>query len=136
VSFKAPTPTVLTSAERDQAFQASLDCPYCGGQGMISVYHPAFTGSSVGMTKDGRQYPAAVAAHCRCELGVWIRGRNPPEIQSRIPWVQDILLGSSRWLLIAPGEREIYPCRPVNSNDFQRIFPFLERLRGRFQCPT
>ncbi len=136
MSFKSSPPTVMTSAERDSAFRASQDCPYCQGHGMVSVYHPTFTGNAVNVTQDGRPYPASMAAHCRCDLGVWMRDHNPPEIQARTPWVQDILLGRSRWLLIAPGEREIYPDRPVNANDFQRIFPFLERLRERFQCPT
>jgi len=131
--FKETKASANTS-ERDAAAQASQDCPFCQGHGLTTVYHPTFTGDALGVTKDGRRYPAVMGAHCRCDLGIWMRDHNPPEIQRRIPWVQDILLGRSRWLLIAPGECEVYPDRSVDASDFARLFPFLERLPEHFHA--
>jgi hypothetical protein len=64
-----------------------------------------------------------VAAHCRCAAGNWIRERIPPELQARIPRVEDICQGRSRWLLIPPGGENsmIFPDRPVTREDFLRL---------------
>jgi hypothetical protein len=100
--MKSAGPAAQMSVSREAAQAASRDCPFCEGEGMIPVYHPAFTGASVGITKDGQPYVASTTAHCRCELGIWIRDRNLPEIQARIPWVEDICRGRSKWLLESP----------------------------------
>ena len=93
-------------SERVAAELASRDCPFCRGQGLVTVYHPQFVGNPIEAAKDGRRYSAMTAAHCRCALGVWIRDRLPPEIQARIPRVEDICRGRSSWLLESPLEKE------------------------------
>jgi hypothetical protein len=98
-------------------------CPFCAGSGIITVYHPTFKSGSIGITRDGRRYATAVAAHCRCDAGNWYRERVPPELQARIPRVEDICLGRSRWLLIPPGMENgfVFPDRPVTREDFARL---------------
>ena len=87
---------------------------------MVTVYHPRFTADPIGTARDGRRYVTAIAAHCRCDAGNWFRERIPPELQARIPRVEDICLGRSRWLLIPPGPEHaiIYTDRPVTREDF------------------
>ncbi len=90
--------------ERENALALSHDCPICGGVGMVTVYHPLFTGDSVNVANDGRRYPATVAADCRCAMGLWMRDRTLPEIQRRIPRVEDCVAGRSKWMLEPPEE--------------------------------
>ena len=104
MAFKSTTADAQANADREAAQTASRDCPFCQGQGLVTVYHPAFTGDTVGFTKDGRPFPATIAAHCRCLLGAWIRDHVLPEIQARIPRVEDICTGRSKWLLTPPHE--------------------------------
>ena len=109
--------------ERSEVERASRDCPFCEGHGMVTVYHPRFGSDSPDQSQEARRYPTAIAAHCRCAAGKWIRERVPPEIQARIPRVEDICLGRSRWLLIPRGsERDLMiPDRPVTREDFARL---------------
>ena len=76
--------------DRSEVERLSRDCPFCQGNGMVTVYHPRFANDTVGMASDGRRYPTAIAAHCRCDAGNWIRERVPPELQARIPRIEDI----------------------------------------------
>ena len=76
---------------------------------MVPIYHPRFAGESIGVTQDGRRYAASGAAHCMCSLGVWIREKTPPEVQARIPRVEDILDSQSHWLLAPPGDISSLP---------------------------
>ncbi len=109
--------------DRSEVERVSRDCPFCEGNGMVTVYHPTFTDDPVGQAADGRRYPTAIAAHCRCDAGNWIRERVPPELQARIPRVEDICLGRSRWLLIPRGAEHdmIFPDRPATHDDFVRL---------------
>lgn len=109
--------------ERSEVERLSRDCPFCEGNGMVPVYHPRFAADSIGTATDGRRYPTTIAAHCRCDIGNWIRERVPPELQARIPRIEDICLGRSRWLLIPPGPEEdmVFPDRPVTREDFARL---------------
>jgi hypothetical protein len=109
--------------QRSEVERLSRDCPFCEGNGMVTVYHPRFAADSVGNSQDGRRYATAIAAHCRCDAGNWIRERVPPELQARIPRVEDICLGRSRWLLIPPGpEHDLsFPDRPPTREDFSRL---------------
>jgi len=97
------TKASISTTERDAAAQASQDCRDCGGAGVVAIFHPAYSGQSVGVTKDGRRYATTAAAHCHCLFGRWIRDHLPPEIQARIPRVEDILSKRSKWLLEPPG---------------------------------
>lgn len=106
--------------ERSAVERLSRDCPFCEGNGMVTVYHPRFAADSIGNAQDGRRYATTSAAHCRCDAGNWIRERVPPELQARIPRVEDICKGRSRWLLIPPGSEHnmIFADRPVTREDF------------------
>ncbi len=109
--------------ERSEVERLSRDCPFCGGNGMVTVYHPRFEAESVGQARDGRRFATTIAAHCRCDAGKWIRERIPHELQARIPRVEDICLGRSLWLLIPPGHENnlIFPDRPVTRDDFANL---------------
>ena len=106
MAFKSKTADAQANTDRESATKASDACPFCNRQGVVTVYHPTFSGNSVEVTKEGRQYAATTAAHCRCELGAWIRDHSLPEVQARVPRVEDICRGRSTWLLIPPGERD------------------------------
>ena len=104
--------------ERDAAKRASLQCAHCHGEGMVTVYHPRWTGEPVEQTCDGIRYPTVMAAHCCCELGRWTRARNSLESQRLIPYVEDILAGRMKWLLEPPtlqpffvNEQDAPPCQ-------------------------
>ena len=109
--------------ERSEVERVSRDCPFCEGNGMVTVYHPRFGSDSADWSPDGRRYPTVIAAHCRCAVGKWIRERVPPEIQARIPRVEDICLGRSQWLLNPRGSEHdtMFPNRPVTREDFVRL---------------
>jgi len=126
------------TAERERALTASKDCPFCDGKGLVTVYHPTFTGDSVAVTQDGRAYPATAAAHCRCELGVWMRDRTPGDTQRWIPRIEDICLGRSNWLLIPPNEREpVDPDRPVDAASFRAFWRGVQAHRAaRLETPV
>jgi hypothetical protein len=96
------TAVSITTTERDLAAQASRDCPYCGGSGIVAIYHPRYRGHTVEVTLDGRRYAASGAAHCTCRLGLWTREHVPPDVQARIPRVEDIVMRRSKWLLEPP----------------------------------
>ena len=124
--FKSPSVPTGTS-ERDLAAQASRDCPDCGGAGIVPIYHPRFAGESIGTTQDGRRYSASGAAHCMCPLGVWIREKTPPEVQARIPRVEDILDGQSHWLLANPrGVISSLPSGRCAQEDFDAFWRKVE----------
>jgi hypothetical protein len=110
-----------SSEERERARSASLKCPFCNGAGVVTVYHPTFTGNSTGITRDGRQYVATCMAHCRCELGTWHRERTPDDLQALIPRVEDCCTRRSMWLLEPPGFEEPYPSGPVDRTAFDRL---------------
>jgi len=116
------TKASISTTERDAAAQASQDCRDCGGAGVVAIFHPAYSGQSVGVTKDGQRYVATAAAHCHCLFGRWIRDHLPPEIQARIPRVEDILSKQSKWLLEPPGDVEGYPGGRVNEEDFVELW--------------
>jgi hypothetical protein len=98
----------------DQARTVSRDCAYCGGHGMVTVYHHRYRGSSINQSRETKRlYAATTAAHCRCQLGQWIRDRCPPELAQRIPWVEAILQGRSDWVLDIP-ERHDFPCNWID----------------------
>jgi hypothetical protein len=124
--------------ERSEVERLSRDCPFCAGHGMVSVYHPSLKSSSVGTTSDGRRFPATISAHCRCTAGCWIRERIPPELRARIPRVEDICLGRSRWLLIPPGAAHdtVFPDRPVTREDFARLTKRLPRPQKQTVAPV
>ena len=81
-------------------------CPHCDGNGLVIVFHPAWDGDRVGVTSAGRPFPAEVAAHCLCPVGRWIRERVEFEEQRRIPRVEDIVAGRSKWLMKPPSRRD------------------------------
>lgn len=92
------------TAEHDLAVLESKDCPQCGGNGMVPVYAPQHNGTGLCRQFDETPFATVVGAHCRCNLGQWIRSRNKRDIWERVPKVQDILDGRSRWMLEDPTE--------------------------------
>jgi hypothetical protein len=95
-------------------------CKHCGGNGLVVVFHPKWSGGRIGMRQElnaagewaDASFPAEVAAHCSCAVGRWHRDRTDPKTQRRIPWVEDIERGRSRWLLDPPSldaEPEAHP---------------------------
>lgn len=98
----------------------SRNCPHCAGNGLAIVFHPAHSGDRVGKTSTGRPFAAEVAAHCLCPVGQWYRERVDVEEQRRIPRVEDILAGRSKWLMKPPsrheGERDVIPMAPSRSD--------------------
>lgn len=101
----------------------SRNCQTCGGDGLVIVFHPRWAGVRVASIFSGEveQAEAAdgtveyrhvheatameVAAHCVCALGRWMRQRVDEDVRGRIPDVEAIVDGRSRWLLEPP---EIY----------------------------
>ncbi len=81
-------------------------CPHCDGNGRVIVFHPAWDGDRVGKTSAGRPFSAEIAAHCLCPVGRWIRERVEFEEQRRIPRVEDIVTGRSKWLMKPPARRD------------------------------
>lgn len=121
--------------ERAEVERLSRDCPFCAGNGMVTVYHPRFAADSIGNAQYGRRYVTTIAAHCRCDLGNWMRERVPPELQARIPRVEDICLARSRWLLIPPGPEQhaVWPDRPLTRKDFASLIKRPPRAPGPTQ---
>jgi len=95
------------ASEHDLAALGSRDCPHCGGNGMVSVYAPQHNGTGLCRQFDETPFVTVVGAHCRCSLGRWTRERNKQDILQRVPWVQDILDGRSRWMLEDPTEDSV-----------------------------
>lgn len=123
--FNEPSVSSSTS-ERDVAAQASRGCPDCNGNGLVTVFHPLWRGHAIEVTRDGRRYAAIGAAHCSCPLGVWTRDHVPPEIQARIPRVEDIREGRSKWLLEPPGEDHGVSGGSVTQADFDEFWCMIE----------
>lgn len=94
-----------TNAERDAAKRQSWGCVHCGGEGMAMVFHPRYAGSRTILEdrENGRgevlPMPAAavVAAHCVCPMGQFMRARVDEESLRRIPRLQDVFDGRSRY---------------------------------------
>lgn len=102
----------LPSEDLERARRESRHCATCGGTGLVVVFHPRWRGLRVDrvwcgeLDDEGKQVlePVAleVAAHCVCSLGRWMRERTEQETRDRIPDVEAIFDGRSRWLLEAP----------------------------------
>lgn len=103
---QAATKSVDTSVI-DAARSDSRDCPFCDGEGMITVYAPLYKGEVFVVTPDGRKYVARTTAHCRCRLGRYMRAQTKEEIRRSIPDVEDIATGRSRWLVVSPIEKPL-----------------------------
>ncbi len=105
------------ASELESAKTASRQCSICNGVGLVPIYHPQYRGNSTETSKDGRLYPATGAAHCRCDMGKWVRDRTDELYARLIPRVEDIIDRRSKWLLEppvftpsqAPEEREFAP---------------------------
>lgn len=100
----------IRDAARDEARRQSRDCEHCQGMGMIHVFHPDYTGSTVVEIEDHDRGVVRVAgrcaAHCVCAYGRWMRERIEPEMQRRIPDYQDCLDGRSFYLADDPTAPE------------------------------
>lgn len=107
-------------SELNRLHHEHRNCPHCDGHGLVIVFHPAHRGERVGKTSSGRPFPAEVAAHCLCAVGQWYRERVDVEEQRRIPRVEDILAGRSRWLMAPPPadgrDRDVIPMAPTRSD--------------------
>lgn len=122
--------------DREAAAFESRNCQHCDGNGLVSVYHPEYQGNlspvnhraSRIMDEDGEvrvvqePFVAIVAAHCCCTLGRWMRERVEEHIQRRVPRVEDILAGRSKWLLKPHWEAqpEMPPTRASINLQFSR----------------
>lgn len=92
--------------ELEKVKRESRECQLCGGNGITTAYAPQYTGNPIAIDRDGNRFTARVSAHCRCTYGRWMRDRVDAETQAKIPTVEDILTGRSRWLLDDPTETE------------------------------
>ena len=99
------------------------------GAGIVPVFHPRYDGNAIGVTQNGQRFCATGAAHCGCELGRWIRDHVPPEVQARIPRVEDILDGRSHWLLADPTEDGSIPPGRSTQEDFDAFWRKVESNR-------
>ncbi len=100
------------TSERDAAQIASRHCERCCGSGQVLVYDRRYAGRRIGESEvvvRGEIRPVQVgmvaAAQCVCEMGRWMRGRTEAEMLSRIPDLEAVLAGDSRWLAEDPRER-------------------------------
>lgn len=90
-------------------------CGRCGGSGVVTVFHPRYTGSVViavdvagpGGEVRKAQQPGRVAAHCVCPMGRWVRSKLDVETSRRMPDLGDVLEGKSRWLAEDPSVAEV-----------------------------
>lgn len=106
-----------TTAERDQAQRESRGCRHCRGGGLAVVFHRDYDGRGWveidAMDRDGEVRPRAiaarVAAHCVCPMGRFMRRNNDDETNARIPSLQDIFDGRSRWLADDPTRPDGMP---------------------------
>ena len=105
-------------AEISRLEMENRGCPVCAGNGMVVVFHPRWTGGRHGTRRElnasgdfvNVSFPTEVSAHCSCAVGRWYRDRTDPKTQQRIPWVEAIQRGRSRWLLDPPAdEPETHP---------------------------
>lgn len=107
---------------RDGVERASYGCPHCGGYGLVLIYHAGYKGRPVETDADKRQFIARAVAHCQCQIGQWIRERVDDELQRRIPRVEDILAGRSRWLLHDPSEADDLASSVPSRASVNRVF--------------
>lgn len=110
------------ASDRDQAASQSWGCKRCAGTGLAPVFHPRYTGDSTVAIpgNDGvtRMIPGRVAAHCTCPMGRWIRSKTESKMLPRIPDLQAVLDGDSRWLAFDPSER--HSGDVLDMHDFQK----------------
>ncbi len=103
---------VQDTGERDAAQSRSWHCEHCCGSGQVLVYDRRYAGRRIGESEvvvRGEIRPVQVgmvaAAQCVCEMGRWMRGRTEAEMLARIPDLEAVLAGDSRWLAEDPRER-------------------------------
>lgn len=100
---------VATDRTKDEAESRSRGCPYCAGSGQATLFAADFDGRRVvereavvrGEVKWVRTATIAVA-HCACPMGRWMRSKSGRDILPRIPDLNDVLAGRTRWLAHDP----------------------------------
>src|SRR5262245_40243070 len=98
---------VVVATDRTAAEAASIDCPHCGGSGQAMIYHPDYTGEPrIDVVLDSgevRNIHAKLVAHCVCPLGRWMRAHVSDEIRRRVPDLEAVFNGESRWDTVDPS---------------------------------
>jgi hypothetical protein len=87
----------LLGYRRTIAREASLGCEHCGGDGLVTVYHP--------QPSDEARIAKTYAAYCCCVLGRWTRrnhAQHLPGLLRRIPDFADVMAGESAYLAEPP----------------------------------
>ncbi len=105
--------TRALAGDRETATAASRDCPHCGGHGLVTLYDRRYDGRRVAelpcvvrgeVVK--RPFPMTVMGHCGCPLGRWMRGEVDTDVRARVPDLEAVLSGGTRWVLEDPTRGE------------------------------
>ena len=117
-------------------------CEYCGGTGLVPVYHRFYEGSQTVLWEHTDRHgevhtirsPGVVAAHCLCSKGDWIRNQTKEELLPRIPLLLDVLAGRTNYLRDDPTEEMLIGPEPS-----EHAAAFLRRWKAGlarfFQAP-
>lgn len=136
MSFPNQQAKPVDTTALDMARADSRDCPFCDGEGMITVYAPGYTGCEIAMTRDSIPYVARTTGHCICKLGRYMRSQTKEDIRKRIPDIDDVAQGRSRWLTVDPTEK---PCPnaddPVDEASFRKWWRRIRVSRIAKQIP-
>lgn len=85
-------------------------CDYCGGNGIVPVYHRDYTGKTTMRVElvdrwgevHHRRVSGVIAAHCVCPKGRWMRDMVRDEDRRRIPSLQAVLERRTAYVLDDP----------------------------------
>lgn len=91
--------------DREAARQASLECPDCGGAGMLTVYHP--------FPDPTRRIPESTVAACVCPSGRWVWRAHCRDFKGKPRFVDlaEVAAGRSPWRLDPPWMAEAQAVR-------------------------
>lgn len=130
--------SAATDQSKSEAEARSRGCPYCSGSGQAVVFRRRYDGRRVQdleVVHRGevvtRPMPMAVAAHCICPMGEWMRSKiRDLDILSRVPDLSDVLAGRLRWLAEDPtGETPGFEYRAGDARRMRRELG--EKIGGR-----
>jgi hypothetical protein len=102
----------VPQSERSNLEYRCRDCPWCHGQGFVTIWHNRYTGQPYVELKrfnNGRIQKFALVAviPCKCPLGFWIRSEqtqglatalHPPQLD----WIIEGTWGKGNWQLTDP----------------------------------
>jgi hypothetical protein len=87
--------TIDPNDTREKAEADTVKCEYCDRAGLVTIYHPDYTGDPVVevIGRDGKPHRQAgrVNAHCVCPVGRWMRRHTTDDLVRRIPDLNDVI---------------------------------------------